>query len=162
MRARVGLPITAGAPDELLTAICRAFRCDWRRIGEETIVWSKTWGLDVIADVSGSRIAGWSADLDAVGERALVGIARLSDRQWPTAISQRDRHHRPADAVGPQGLSASGCASGRGVQLGAHAPDRSEFLLEPTHGGRKTPAVVRIPTLRKNRGALSTRPIDTV
>lgn len=89
LRDRASLPIISGAPDELLTAICRTFWCDWRKVGDVYIVWSKTWALDTIADVPEGRSAGWSADLDAGGERALlafVSMARLSDAQLATAV----------------------------------------------------------------------------
>jgi len=89
VRERMPLPITSGTPDEVLTAICRTFWCDWRKIGDAYVVWSKTWALDVHADVSESSIAGWHADLDAGGERglrAMVAMGRLSDPQLATAI----------------------------------------------------------------------------
>jgi hypothetical protein len=185
VRARVGLPITAGAPDELLTAICRTFWCDWRKVGDMYIVWSKTWALDVIADVPESRIAGWSADLDAGGERALralVGMARLSEPQWSTAIratgttglltpsalkalrllaalpegvlnsalTRRTRLWMPSPTVMSRASDVLGEPVREPLALMLRpAPDGPGFLLELTYGGRKTPAVVRIPTLRE-------------
>jgi hypothetical protein len=53
------------------------------------IVWSKTWALDVHADVPESSIGGWRDALDAGGERglrAVVAMGRLPDPQLATAI----------------------------------------------------------------------------
>ncbi len=84
LRNRIVLPISAGAPDELLTAICRAFSCDWRKVGDVYVVWSMTWAFDAQADVPESRIASWRTDLEEGRERglrAVVAMSRLSDPQ---------------------------------------------------------------------------------
>jgi len=89
VRERRPLPKTMGTPDELLTAICRAFRCDWRRIGEVTIVWSKTWALDLEADVPDSKIRTWRGQLEAGGKSALaamISMSELADSKLAVAV----------------------------------------------------------------------------
>ncbi|HZO89308.1 MAG TPA: hypothetical protein VFB38_13325 [Chthonomonadaceae bacterium] len=42
LKSRQTLPVTRGKPEYLLSQICRVFQCDWRKIGGDYLVWSKS------------------------------------------------------------------------------------------------------------------------
>jgi hypothetical protein len=88
LKPRASLTCTRGAPDQVLTAICRTFACDWRRIGDVTVVWSRTWAQDREADVGAGQLAALSRDLAGGGKpavRALAEIGRLPGPKFETA-----------------------------------------------------------------------------
>ncbi|MCX6361430.1 MAG: hypothetical protein NT029_16625 [Armatimonadetes bacterium] len=88
LKPRMPLGRTRGTPDQVLTAICRTFACDWRRVGDVTLVWSRTWAQDRDADVSAGQLAELAKRMMVGGKaavRAFAEIGRLSDPQVETA-----------------------------------------------------------------------------
>jgi hypothetical protein len=94
LKSRRALRYTRGKPEYLLSRICQTLGCDWRKISGEYVIWSKTWAQDRAADVPQPLLDRWAARRMVQGRFELpdvLEIARLTDRQIPTALTYFDQ-----------------------------------------------------------------------
>lgn len=83
------LSVTRGKPEFLLSEICRYSGCDWRKVGEDYIVWSKTWAQDRAADVSDTLLERWRKAQEKQGclvLEDLIAMSSLPEAKIPTLV----------------------------------------------------------------------------
>lgn len=81
------LRFTQGKPEYLLSRLCRDYGCEWRKVGGDYVVWSKSWAQDREADVTQILIDQWSATRNKQGEfglPTLLEMVKLTDTQITT------------------------------------------------------------------------------
>jgi len=81
------LRFTRGKPEFLLSHICRDYGCDWRKVGDDYIVWSKSWAQDRAADVPAEILNHWRQAREKQGRFELddlVEMTELSDAKLVT------------------------------------------------------------------------------
>lgn len=120
------LRFTRGKPEYLLTRICKAFGCDWRKVDGDYLVYSKTWAQDRAGDVSEPVLKRWAdvkerqgrfefddyLEMSLLGDRQVVTLQKVLGAMGPLSPRNRDalramaplsKQQRQA-AYGPDGV----------------------------------------------------------
>jgi hypothetical protein len=139
LKPRRTLQVTRGKPEYLLSRICVEFGCDWRKIGGDYYVWSRSWAFDRAGDIAEPLMMRWEEALKQKGRfefSDLLEMVQLTDRQITTlqrVLKTQFSFHHPRNRAAMRlvaSLSAQQriLASGpQGVEL--TSPDESQQRL---------------------------------
>ena len=161
LRDKAALPITSDKPETLLTRICLLFGWDWRKVGSDYLVYSKSWAADRAADIPDALLDRWQAAIDKAMQTpldTLLEMSQLRDAQIGTLqeyvyiTALRRKQNLPAlrvlntlnKAERERALTAK-----EGLELNVFAPK--------VHAALTT----LFPTVTKFRGAVLTFECDT-
>jgi hypothetical protein len=87
LKPRRAIRVTSGKPEYLLSKICLEFDCNWRKIGSDYLVWSKSWAQDRYADIPQPLLDRWSARYEKQDKfllEDLLEMGALSDAKIET------------------------------------------------------------------------------
>jgi hypothetical protein len=80
---------TKGNLESLLAMICRNFACEWRKDGDDYLVYSKSWAQDRAADIPQATLDRWRANYTGQHRydvSSLIDMACLTEEQQATVI----------------------------------------------------------------------------
>ena len=83
LKEKAALTLTSDKPETLLTRLCVKFGCDWRRIGGDYLVYSKSWAADRASDIPDTTLDRWRATIKKEKRLPLETLLEMSTLRHP-------------------------------------------------------------------------------
>ena len=83
LKEKTALTLTSDKPETLLTRLCVKFGCDWRRIGGDYLVYSKSWAANRASDIPDTTLDRWRATIKKEKRLPLETLLEMSTLRDP-------------------------------------------------------------------------------